>query len=103
MKFRIDKIPKNEDDIAEIQREIEQEEHHHHHHHEHEEEDIITQLLYSLQSLESKVNELQLGNEQCKKEISTIYKVLSKLVLASFTENKEERIKILRDVLSLLE
>ncbi|MDT7872028.1 MULTISPECIES: hypothetical protein [unclassified Stygiolobus] len=102
MKFRIDKIPKNEDDIAEIQREVEQEEHHHHHH-EHGEEDIITQLLYSLQSLESKVNELQLGNEQCKKEISTIYKVLSKLVLASFTENKEERIKILRDVLSLLE
>lgn len=103
MKFRIDKIPKTEDDIAEIQREIEQEEHHHHHHHEHEEEDIITQLLYSLQSLESKVSELQSGNEQCKKEISTIYKVLSKLVLASFTENKEERIKILRDVLSLLE
>lgn len=99
MKFRIDKIPKNEDDIAEIQREVEREEHHH----EHGEEDIITQLLYSLQSLESKVNELQLGNEQCKKEISTIYKVLSKLVLASFTENKEERIKILRDVLSLLE
>jgi hypothetical protein len=48
MKFRIDKIPKNEDDIAEIQREVEQEEHHHHH--EHGEEDIITQLLYSLQS-----------------------------------------------------
>lgn len=102
MKFRIDKIPKNEDDIAEIQREVEQEEHHHYHH-EHGEEDIITQLLYSLQSLESRVNELQSGNEQCKKEISTIYKVLSKLVLASFTENKEERIKILRDVLSLLE
>ncbi|BCU71375.1 hypothetical protein [Stygiolobus caldivivus] len=100
MKFRIDKIPKSEDDIAEIQREVEGE---HHHQHEHDEEDIVAQLLYSLQNLESRINGLQLSNEQCKKEISTIYKLLSKLVLASFTENKEERIKILKEVLSLLE
>lgn len=103
MKFRIDKIPKTEEDIAEIQKEVEEEEHHHHHHEHEEEEDVIAQLLYSLQSLEGRVNELQSSTDQCKKELANIYKLLSKLVLASFTENREERIKILKEMLSLLE
>ncbi|MFP3259289.1 MAG: hypothetical protein RXQ22_00020 [Sulfolobus sp.] len=102
MKFRIDKIPKSEDDLEEIQREVEEEEHEHHHH-EHSIEDIVNELAISLQSLESNVNEIQNDNENCKKELSRIYKILSKLVIASFTKNEDERIQILRELVSLLE
>jgi len=58
MKFRIDKIPKTEEDMEEIVKEVEEEHgHEHHHHHEHE-HDILDEILVSLQSLEGKVNQL---------------------------------------------
>lgn len=102
MKFRIDKIPKSEDDLEEIQREVESEEHHHHHEHEHE-EDLLTELYMSLQGLEGRVNELEKSNDDCKKELSRIYKILSKLIIATMSENKDERIKNLKEIISLLE
>lgn len=103
MKFRIDKIPKSEEDMEEIQREVEGEEHHHHHEHEHNVEDLVTELYMSLQGLEGKISELEKSNEECKKEISRLYKILSKLLLATMTDNKEERIKNLKEITSLLE
>ncbi|BFH74502.1 hypothetical protein SJAV_24460 [Sulfurisphaera javensis] len=103
MKFRIDKIPKNEEDLNEIQREVEEEEHEHHHHHEHNEEEILTELYMSLQGLEGRVTELEKSNDDCKKEISRLYKILSKLVIVTMSENKDERIKNLKEIISLLE
>ena len=104
MKFRIDKLPKTEEDMEEIQREVEEEhEHEHHHEHEHSVEDLITDLYMSLQSLEGRVSEIEKGNEDCKKEIARLYKILSKLVLATLSENKEERIQNLKEIISLLE
>ena len=101
MKFRIDKIPQNEEDMEEIQREVEENEHHHHH--EHSIEDLVTELYMSLQSLEGRVTELEKSNDDCKKEISRLYKILSKLILATMSENKEERIKNLKEITTLLE
>jgi len=105
MKFRIDKLPKTEEDMEEIQREVEEEHEHGHHHHEHEHsiEDLITDLYMSIQSLEGKVSEIEKDNEDCKKEISRLYKILSKLVLATLSENKDERIQNLKEIISLLE
>ena len=104
MKFRIDKIPKTEEDMEEIQREIEEEhEHEHHHEHEHSIEDLVTDLYMSLQSLEGKISEIEKDSEDCKKEISRLYKILSKLVLATLSENSEERIQNLKEIISLLE
>jgi len=103
MKFRIDKIPQSEDDMEEIQREVEESEHHHHHEHEHSVEELVTELYMSLQALEGRVTELEKSNDDCKKEISRLYKILSKLILATMSENKEERIKNLKEITSLLE
>jgi len=104
MKFRIDKIPQSEDDMEEIQREVEESEHHHHHHeHEHSVEELVTELYMSLQALEGRVTEVEKDNDDCKKEISRLYKILSKLILATMSENKEERIKNLKEITSLLE
>ncbi|QIW24354.1 hypothetical protein EWF20_09460 [Sulfolobus sp. S-194] len=103
MKFRIDKIPKSEEDLNEIQREVEEEEQHHHHHHEHSEEELLTELYMSLQGIEGRVTELEKSNDECKKEISRLYKIISKLLLATLTENKDERIKNLKDIIGLLE
>jgi len=102
MKFRIDKIPQSEDDMEEIQREVEESEHHHHHH-EHSVEELVTELYMSLQALEGRVTEVEKDNDDCKKEISRLYKILSKLILATMSENKEERIKNLKEITSLLE
>ncbi|AAK40919.1 hypothetical protein SULI_08525 [Saccharolobus solfataricus] len=101
-KFRIDKIPKNEQDIEEIQREIE-ESHPHEHEHEHSVEELIGEIYLNVQSLQSKVEELNKSNNNCKKEISKIYFILGKLLIALTTNDNDEKIKNLKEVLSLLE
>ncbi|QGA67497.1 hypothetical protein [Sulfolobus sp. E11-6] len=99
-KFRIDKIPKNEQDIEEIQREIEGS---HHHEHEHSIEELLGEIYLNVQSLQSKVEELNRSNDNCKKEISKIYLVLGKLLIALITKDNDEKIKNLKEVLNLLE
>ncbi|MCH4814824.1 MAG: hypothetical protein QXY87_03285 [Saccharolobus sp.] len=101
-KFRIDKIPKNEQDIEEIQREIE-ESHHHEHEHEHSIEELLGEIYLNVQSLQSKVEELNRSNDDCKREISKIYLVLGKLLIALATNDNDEKIKNLKEVLNLLE
>ncbi|MGC9105926.1 MAG: hypothetical protein ACP5HQ_05855 [Thermoprotei archaeon] len=104
VKFRIDKIPKTEEDMEEIVRQVQEEhahEHHHHHHHEHE-HDIVEELLVSIQSLEGKVNGLSNDAEYCRKEIRRIYLALSKLVKAMFVSDEAQRIQILRELLDVL-
>ncbi|EZQ04824.1 MULTISPECIES: hypothetical protein [Acidianus] len=103
MKLRIDKIPKNDEDIEEIQREIEAQHPHNHEDHEHSVEEVIGELYTNLQSLENRVTELEGSDKECKNEISRIYMVLSKIILAINEKDENERVKNLRDILALLE
>lgn len=106
MKFRIDKIPKTDEDLEEIQREVEQEHHHEHHEHHHEEVDLehlLSELYAGFQSLQSKVDRLEKDDNKCKEEISRIYKVLSKMLIALTTADQNEKIKNLKEILSMLE
>ncbi|BDC19641.1 hypothetical protein [Acidianus sp. HS-5] len=102
MKLRIDKLPKTDEDLEKIQQEVETE----HHHHEEEGksiEEVIGELYVRLQSLESKSKELEDSSEACKEEISRIYKVLGKMLIALTTKDENEKIKNLKDILSTLE
>lgn len=105
-KFRIDKIPKTDEDLKEIQREVEAEHHHEHHHHHHEEVDIeefLGEIYLNIQNLQSKIENLEKSNNECKKEISKIYKIISRLLIAVSSKDDNEKIKNLKEVLSLLE
>ncbi|EWG08049.1 MAG: hypothetical protein ASUL_00305 [Candidatus Aramenus sulfurataquae] len=105
MKFRIDKIPKTDEDLEEIQREVEQEHQHEHHHH-HEEVDLehlLSELYAGFQSLQSKADKLEKDNDKCKQEISRIYKILSRMLIALSTNDQNEKIKNLKEILSMLE
>jgi len=101
MKFRIEKIPKTEKDLEEIEKEIqnsETEEHHHHH-----EEDLVTEILATLQLLQTKLEEENKEVEVCKREISRIYKILSKIVMATLTTDTNKKIKSLEEVAQILD
>lgn len=101
-KFRIDKLPRNEQDMEEIQREVEST-HHHHEHHEHSIEELIGELYLNVQSIQGKLEELSKSNDDCKKEISRIYQIMGKLLLALTVKDENEKIQNLKEVLSLLE
>ncbi|MEM4042021.1 MAG: hypothetical protein QXN58_04395 [Saccharolobus sp.] len=101
-KFRIDKLPRNEQDMEEIQREVEST-HHQHEHHEHSIEELIGELYLNVQSIQGKLEELSKSNDDCKKEISRIYQIMGKLLLALTIKDENEKIQNLKEVLSLLE
>lgn len=101
-KFRIDKLPRNEQDMEEIQREVEST-HHHHEHHEHSIEELIGELYLNVQSIQGKLEELSKSSDDCKKEISRIYQIMGKLLLALTVKDENEKIQNLKEVLSLLE
>ncbi|MCY0859028.1 MAG: hypothetical protein OWQ54_01210 [Sulfolobaceae archaeon] len=105
MKLRIDKIPKSEEDLEKIQEEVESEERvsHEHEHAHSEEEEIINSLFSSLQALNQKVSKMEEADEDCRKEIANIYKILGKLVEAVFANNEDDKIKSLKEILSFLE
>ncbi len=101
VKFRIDKIPKNDKDMEEIQREVE--ETHNQHEHEHSVEELLSELYLNLQSMQGKVDELDKTAEDCKKEISKLYLIIGKLLIALTTRDQNEKIQNLKDILGLLE
>lgn len=106
MKLRIDKLPKTDEDIEEIQREVEsshQHEHEHHHHEESDLESILGELYMNYQSLDSKTKELEEENAKLRKEISTLYRILSHVVVALSTNNEEEKRNALSEILSVLD
>lgn len=105
MKLRIDKIPKSEEDLEKLQEEVESEKRlvHEHEHVHSEEEEIINSLFSSVQALNEKVKKMEESDEECKKEIANIYKILSKVIEAVFSTNEEDKIKNLKEILSFLE
>jgi len=103
MKFRIDKLPKTEEDMEQIVKEVEEEHgHEHHHHHEHE-HDILDEILVSLQSLEGKVNQLSGEAEYCRREIKRIYLSMAKLLKAVFAKDDKSRLQALTELKEVLE
>ncbi|AWR99758.1 hypothetical protein [Metallosphaera hakonensis] len=106
MKLRIDKLPKTDEDLEEIQREVESSHHdHEHHEHSHGESDlesILGELYVNYQSLESKTKELEEENQRLKKELANVYRILSHIVTALVTNNAEDKRKSLNEILSIL-
>ncbi|EHP68742.1 hypothetical protein MetMK1DRAFT_00031870 [Metallosphaera yellowstonensis MK1] len=106
MKFRIDKLPKSDEDLEEIQREVESthsHEHEHHHHGEEELESIIGELYANYQNLQARVQELEEQNEKYRKEISTLYELLKHSLRLSTASDQAEKSKILREILAVLD
>ncbi|MEL9969611.1 MAG: hypothetical protein QXR57_03085 [Metallosphaera sp.] len=101
VKLRIDKLPKTDEDLEEIQREVEGS-HNEHHHGESDLESVLGELYVNYQNLDSKVKELEQENEKLKREVATLYKVISKAIVALTAENQEDKRKTLSEMLSLL-
>ncbi|MEM0373519.1 MAG: hypothetical protein QXV69_01645 [Sulfolobaceae archaeon] len=100
MKFRIDKIPKTEKDLEEIENEIHSREEASHHHHA---EELLDEILSSLQLLQVKLDEKSKEIEECKKEISRIYRILSKIIIASLSSDNSKKIKSLEEISRILD
>ncbi|MEM4798934.1 MAG: hypothetical protein QW713_02820 [Sulfolobales archaeon] len=131
MSFRIRKLPKDDRDMQDIVREVQEreaEDHVHEHSHEHEveerhehahaevrgvsSEDLINALVHVL---EHQLGELAQINErssrisrsiedlvQSMEEIKNLLRSLIKLQIASLTDNREIKRKIIEDVAELL-
>ncbi len=97
MDLRIPKLPKNEDDLEQISKELESQ------HDDHEDvEHIVAELITSIQDLENRISQSENDMNKIKEEISRIYLVLSKVVLLISSNNEDDKIKNLKDLLTLL-
>ncbi|MUN28154.1 hypothetical protein [Sulfuracidifex metallicus] len=97
MDLRIPKIPKNEDDLNEISKQLE-----HEHNNPEDLEHVVAELIGELQSIENRLTQSETDAKKLKEEISKIYLVLSKMILLISSNNEEDKIKNLKDLLSLL-
>lgn len=97
MDLRIPKIPKNEDDLNEISKQLE-----HEHNNPEDLEHVVAELIGELQSIENRLTQSETDAKKLKEEISKIYLVLSKMILLVSSNNEEDKIKNLKDLLSLL-
>ncbi|MCY0849931.1 hypothetical protein [Sulfuracidifex metallicus] len=97
MDLRIPKIPKNEDDLNEISNQLG-----HEHDNPEDLEHIVAELIGELQSIENRLTQSETDAKKLKEEISKIYLVLSKMILLISSNNEEDKIKNLKDLLSLL-
>jgi len=102
-------LPKKREDIERVVKEVEEHHppsHHEHHHHHHEAgglEDVLTAFEYILDSMNANLNNLEDAVNRLTIEVSTLYKVLSKVVRALSTEDPQRRQAELLDALSLLD
>lgn len=97
-------LPKKREDIERVMHEVEQTHHHEHHHH-HEEAglgEVLTAFEYILDSINANVKVLEATVNRHTVELATLYKILSKIVEACFSENPEARDRALSEALKML-
>lgn len=98
-------FPKKREDIEKVVEEVEarheHEEHHHHHHHGVEDEIAGIQML--LESLNSRISDIESKLTQQGLEVAKLYKVLAHLVEALMAESEDARRKALTEALKALE
>ncbi|MFZ8795260.1 MAG: hypothetical protein ACO2O2_15465 [Acidilobaceae archaeon] len=98
-------FPKKREDIEKVVEEVEakheHEEHHHHHHHGVEDEIAGIQML--LESLNSRISDVESKLTQQGLEVARLYKVLAHLVEALMAESEDARRKALTEALKALE
>jgi hypothetical protein len=99
-------LPKKEQDLEKVVEEVQSVEHEHHHHHHHHEEGL-DELLHTidvlLDTMNSRITDLEEKMELLRNEIKTIYKLLSLAVKGIVAESSTEKEKILNEMVSLLE
>jgi len=97
-------LPKKREDLEKVMEEVEatHPEHHHHHHHHEDLGDFLAAFEYLLDSLSANVKVLESTVKNHSFEIAKIYKVLSKIVEACFSEDKERRKYALLEAIKLL-
>ena len=97
-------LPKKREDIERVMHEVEQTHHHEHHHH-HEEAglgEVLTAFEYILDSINANVKVLEATVNRHTVELAALYKILSKIVEACFSENPEARDRALSEALKML-
>jgi len=96
-------LPKKKEDLEKIVEEVEEREHEHYHEHVHEEiEDVVSVLELLVDSLNANYKSLESTVKVHSDEIVRLYKVLAKVVEACGASNEEERVKALREALSII-
>jgi len=100
-------LPKKKEDLEKIVEEVEEREHEHYHEHYHEHvheeiEDVVSVLELLVDSLNANYKSLESTVKVHSDEIVRLYKVLAKVVEACGASNEEERVKALREALSII-
>jgi len=96
-------LPKKKEDLEKIVEEVEEREHEHYHEHVHEEiEDVVSVLELLVDSLNANYKSLESTVKVHSDEIVRLYKVLAKIVEACGASSEEEKVKALREALSII-
>ncbi len=96
-------LPKKKEDLEKIVEEVEEREHEHYHEHVHEEiEDVVSVLELLVDSLNANYKSLESTVKVHSDEIVRLYKVLAKVVEACGASSEEEKVKALREALSII-
>jgi glutamate/tyrosine decarboxylase-like PLP-dependent enzyme len=102
-------LPKKKEDLEKIVEEVEEREHEQYHEHEHvhehvheEIEDVVSVLELLVDSLNANYKSLESTVKVHSDEIVRLYKVLAKVVEACGASSEEEKVKALREALSII-
>lgn len=99
-------LPKKEQDLEKVVKEVQSVEHEHHHHHHHHEEGL-DELLHTidvlLDTMNSRITDLEEKMEFLRDEVKLVYKLLSLAVKGIVAESSTEKEKILNEMVALLE
>lgn len=104
-KFRMN-IPKTEEDLKELMKELSEEHHHdHHHHHGHFEEEIIVAinaLIDAVNDLSGKIQNLEKRLRALEKQTLTLGKLHSLSLKIQFMEEPSDKEKIFNELSNIL-
>jgi len=99
-------LPKKKEDLEKIVEEVSETHEHEHHHHHHAAVEGIDEILevyeIFIDSLRASVNALEAQVKSQRMEIARLYRILSNVIEACFSEDEDRKREALKEALSLV-
>jgi len=101
-------LPKKEEDLQKVVEEVmesHEHEHHHHHHHHHAEglDEILHTIDVLMDTMNTRLSDLEEKSEKLREEIINLYMVFSELVRAVAAQEEKEKAEALAKARSIIE
>jgi hypothetical protein len=99
-------LPKKEEDLQKVVEEVMETQHDHHHHHHHHAEsldDILHTIDVLMDTMNTRLVDLEEKTELIRKEIVNLYKLFGLVVEALAAENQDAKLKAIAEAKRILE